>query len=313
MTEQDGDFMNDIAVIGSGPAGLSAVLYAVRAGLDTVLIDTDFLGGSQASYSEKVDNYLGIPEINGFELMEKFREHLSGKPYKQIESAVVEIKKADNEFIITLENAEVIKSKTIIYAAGAFHRKLHIAGENELSGRGVSYCAVCDGDYFEGKKAVVVGGGDTAVDSAVYLSQICSEVYLVHRRKEFRANIVSLNKLRSLLNVTVMTDAVPVSINGEKSVESITLKNTVTEEETVIHTDSVFVSIGMVPKSSVISTLVEIDQSGYIAAGEDGVTSLPGFFAAGDVRTKPLRQVVTAVSDGAVCVSSVLDYISKNF
>lgn len=305
--------MNDVAVIGSGPAGLSAVLYAVRAGLDTVLIDTDFLGGSQTAYSERVDNYLGIPEINGFELMEKFREHLTGKNYTQIESAVVGIEKPDNTFVITLDNGESVKSKTVIYAAGAFHRKLNIAGENELSGKGVSYCAVCDGDYFEGKKTVVVGGGDTAVDSAIYLSSICCEVYLVHRRQEFRANTVSLGKLKSLPNVTIMTDTVPISINGEKAVESITLKNTVSEEETVLPTDSVFVSIGMVPKSAVIGSLVEIDKSGYIAAGEDGITSLSGFFAAGDVRTKPLRQVVTAVSDGAVCVSSALDYISKNF
>jgi thioredoxin reductase (NADPH) len=299
--------MLDVLIIGSGPAGLSAAVYAKRANLDVLVLEKVYYGTGQIAESNLVDNYLGFAGINGYDLGEKFREHAV--------SLGVEIREADAQgfafqeelpgyWKVTLKNGDVIETKTVIYAAGAVHRHLGVAGEQEFSGKGVSYCATCDGAFFKGKNVAVVGGGDTALDDALYLSDLCGKVYLVHRRNEFRGSAKTVEKLKSKANVEFVLEARPKAITGEDKVKTLQL-----EDGRELSVDGIFVAVGMIPLTDSLKEVVDLDASGYVKAGEDGRTSAPGFFVAGDVRTKTLRQVVTAVADGACAVTSAEEYI----
>lgn len=296
--------MLDVLVIGSGPAGLSAAVYAKRANLNVLIVEKMYYGTGQIAESNQVDNYLGFAGINGYDLGEKFREHAV--------SLGVEFKEAEAEkFVfdegiwkVSLKNGEILETKTVVYAAGAVHRRLGIPGENEYSGKGVSYCATCDGAFFKGKTTTVVGGGDTALDDALYLSDLADKVYLVHRREEFRGSANTVEKLRQKENVEFVLKARPESITGENTVQAVSLDN-----GRDLEVDGVFVAVGMIPMTDIVKGVVELDAGGYIVAEETGVTSADGFFAAGDVRTKALRQVVTAVSDGANAATSAEQYI----
>ncbi|MFQ9515852.1 MAG: NAD(P)/FAD-dependent oxidoreductase [Eubacterium sp.] len=296
--------MLDILIIGSGPAGLSAAIYAKRANLNVVVAEKVYYGTGQIAESNMVDNYLGFAGIGGFELGEKFREHAVslGVTFKDGEAKKFE--SVDGIWRVHFKNGDVIETKTVIYAAGAVHRHLGVAGENEFSGKGVSYCATCDGAFFKDKTTTVIGGGDTALDDALYLSDICDRVFLVHRRDEFRGSAKTVRKLERKENVEFVLKANPVEIKGEQKVTGVKL-----DGDRELSVDGIFIAVGMIPMTEVVKDVVKLDENGYIVAGEDGITSAPGFFAAGDVRTKNLRQVVTAVSDGANAAISAEHYI----
>lgn len=300
--------MLDTIIIGSGPAGLSASIYIKRANLNVLVIEKDYEGTGQVVESGKVDNYLGIPGISGYELGEKFREHALKAGVNFLEANVINIKnQKDNILRVELENGEYVEAKTIIYATGATHRRLNVLGEEKYLGRGVSYCAICDGAFYKNKVVAVIGGGDVALDDAVYLSEIAKKVYLIHRRKEFRGAESTLNLLKEKENVEILIDSEVDSILGDDKVTGILLKN---KREIIL--DGIFSAIGMIPKTEILKEVIDLDEYGYVKADETGETNLKGFFVAGDVRQKELRQIVTAVSDGANAATSAINYIRDN-
>ena len=298
--------MMDVLVIGSGPAGLSVAVYAKRAGLNVLVAEKAYCGTGQIAESNLVDNYLGFPAINGYDLGEKFREHAVSLDVEFKNGDVGNLEFANGIWKAKLQDGEILETKTVIYAAGATHRHLGVSGENEFSGKGVSYCAACDGAFFRDKITAVVGGGDTALDDAIYLSDISKKVYLVHRRNEFRGTAGTVEKLRKKENVEFILKAKPAGIAGTDKVQEMYL-----EDGRTLAVDGVFVAVGMIPATNMIKDIVELDQNGYIVADETGKTSANGFFAAGDVRNKTLRQVVTAVSDGANAATSARLYIEE--
>lgn len=299
----------DTIIIGSGPAGLSAAVYAKRADLDFVLIEKEYLGTGQIAESERVDNYLGLYGENGFDLGEKFRSHAEALGTEFVTGDVAKISPQDNVYNITLSEGTVYTAKTIIYAAGASHRRLDIKGGEEFSGKGVSYCAVCDGAFYKGKTVAVIGGGDTALGEAEYLAKVAAKVYIIHRRDKFRANKTLCQRVENTPNIEIIYNAVPVEISGEKHVESLRISRDGREE--TLNVDGIFAALGTVPNSGILQGIADLDSGGYIIAGEDCVTSARGIFAAGDVRTKPLRQLVTAAADGANSIYSLEKYLEN--
>ena len=295
----------DVGIIGSGPAGLSAAIYAKRANLSAVVIEKEYEGTGQIAESGQVDNYLGLPGISGYDLGEQFREHAVKLGVSFLEQEVTEIKKEDSAvFTIIFEDGSSVETKTVIYAAGATPRRANIPGEQEYSGKGVSYCAICDGSFYRGKKVAVLGGGDTALDDAVYLADLAEQVYVIHRRKEFRGAATTVEKLRKKENVTFVLEHQVKEITGAEKVNGVVL-----EDGTAIAVDGVFVAYGSVPQTNLVKELVTLDAAGYVKAEETGETSLAGLYVAGDARTKKLRQVVTAVSDGANAATAVVKYL----
>ncbi|WP_026526465.1 thioredoxin-disulfide reductase [Butyrivibrio sp. VCD2006] len=306
--------MKDLIIVGSGPAGLSAAVYAKRAGLDTLVIEKDPVSGGQILITYEVDNYLGLPGINGFDMGMKFREHADKLGVEFAEGCVSSILRekegSDTEtpvFKIVTDQGEY-ETKSVILATGAAHNKLGIKGEEEFTGRGVSYCATCDGAFFRNKVAVVNGGGDVAVEDAIFLARGCSKVYLVHRRDELRAAKILQDELFALDNVEMIWDSVIEEVKGDNKVSSVLVKNVKTGETKDVETDALFVAIGIHPLTESFAGLCDMDDSGYIIADEGGATSTPGVFVAGDSRKKRLRQIVTAVADGANAVTSVQDF-----
>ncbi len=297
----------DTVIIGSGPAGLSAAVYAGRASMRFIVIEKVFMGTGQIAESECVDNYLGLPATNGFDLGERFRAHAESMGTEFVEGDVSEIVSEDGNYRIKLSDGESYLTKTVIYAAGASHRRLGVKGEEEFSGKGVSYCAVCDGAFYKGKTVAIVGGGDTALGEAVFLSKLAERVYLIHRRDSFRANKSLQEKVSRTENIIPVMSAVPTEIYGDKKVGGIELSRDGNTERLTV--DGVFVAVGTVPNSEPLRGVAELTSDGYVIAGEDCVTSAKGIFAAGDVRTKPLRQVITAAADGACCVYEAEKYL----
>lgn len=289
----------DLVICGGGAAGLTSAVYAARSGLDFVLIDISSSMGSQITQTSDVDNYTGFEKVNGMELVMKFYEHAKALNAPMINDEVQEITKENGIFTVKCAQGEY-KTRTVIYCSGASHRELGVKGEKELLGRGVGYCAVCDGFFYRNKTVVVVGGGNTAVTDALYLSKICKKVILVHRRDSLRAEKILVERLENAENVELMFNSEVAEILGEKGADGVLLKSGET-----IDCDGVFIAVGIVPRSDTVKNLAELDDNGYIVADESGKTSLDGLFAAGDVRTKELRQIITACSDGANCVDSV--------
>jgi thioredoxin reductase (NADPH) len=302
----------DVVIIGSGPAGLTAAIYAQRAELTNLVIEKTGISGGQIINTYEVDNYPGTPGISGFDLSMKFREHCDKLGTTFITGEVVGFTLDNNVKVITLDDGTQYESKTVIIASGGLPRRLNVPGEDKLSGVGVSYCATCDGAFFKGKPVAVVGGGDVAVEDAIFLARICEKVYVVHRRDEFRAKKSSVNKLLAYDNVTVLWDSVVESINGAETVESLNITNVKTGEASNIEVAGVFIAVGYIPNSQTYKDIVATDEYGYIIAGEDTETNIPGVFAAGDIRTKDLRQIITAASDGANAITAVERYLNKN-
>ena len=280
----------DLAILGSGPAGLSAAIYARRGELNTIIIEKSFASGGQIINTYEVDNYPGLPEITGFELATKMKEHSDKFGAKYLNADVTEVKKNGDEIIIVTSEGE-ISARAVIIASGASHRSLGIPGEENLTGSGVSYCATCDGAFFRGKDVLVAGGGNVAVEDAIFLARGCNKVYVVHRRDELRAEKVLQTKLFELPNVEMVWNANLTNINGDGNVESVDVKFKDGSEKNI--------------KVDGLNTT----EDGYIVADESGITNIPGIFVAGDVRDKSLRQVVTAVSDGANAATSALRYL----
>lgn len=293
----------DLVICGGGAAGLTSAVYAARSGLDFVLIDISSSMGSQITQTSDVDNYTGFEKVNGMELVMKFYEHAKALNAPMVNDEVQEITKENGIFTIKCAQGEY-KTRTVIYCSGASHRELGVKGEKELLGRGVGYCAVCDGFFYRNKTVVVVGGGNTAVTDALYLSKICKKVILLHRRDSLRAEKILVERLENAENVELMFNSEVAEILGEKGADGVLLKS-----GEKIDCDGVFIAVGIVPRSDTVKNLAELDDNGYIVADESGRTSLDGLFAAGDVRTKELRQIITACSDGANCVDSVNKFL----
>ena len=302
----------DVLIIGSGPAGLAAAIYTGRAMLSTVVCERDYMSTGQIVESDCIDNYPGLPNIEGYELGEKFKAHAQAYGTEFIEDEVIKIEKSANgSFVIKFKSDNLLSVKAIIYAAGASHRKLGIDGEFALRGAGVSYCAVCDGAFFKDKTTVVIGGGDTALGDALLLSKICKQVFVIYRGEKLRAAKSLQNKANDTVNIDIIYNAIHTSFNGDKHLSSISLKNTKTGKTAELNAEGAFIAIGSNPNSQILKGLVELDKSGYVVADETGKTSVSGIFVAGDVRTKALRQVVTAVSDGANAAISAENYINQ--
>ena len=301
----------DVIIIGSGPAGLSAAIYAQRAKLTTLVIEKAPMSGGQILNTYEVDNYPGIPGVGGFDLGSKFRAHADALGCSFVTAEVREIQEEEGKKKIVTEK-ETYETKTLILATGATHRKLGVPGEEELMGMGVSYCATCDGASFKGKTTAVIGGGDVALEDALFLARLCEKVYLVHRRDEFRGAKVLQERVFETENIEVVWDSVVEEIQGEDMVEKISIYNKKKEEKSELEVQGVFIAVGIQPNTEIYRNLVKMDEGGYIIAGEDGVTQTKGVFAAGDLRTKQLRQVITAASDGANAVTSVEKYLYEN-
>ena len=302
--------MHDLIIIGAGPAGLSAAIYAARAELDYVLIEENFVNGGQIIDTYEIDNYPGLPGISGMDLAQKMADHAEKLGAEVVNAAVEGLDLAgDVKKVMTDEGT--FEAKAVIIASGASHSHLGVPGEETLAGRGVSYCATCDGAFYRGKTTVVVGGGDVAVEDAIFLARGCEKVYVVHRRDELRAVKTLQTALFALPNVEMVWDSNLKSINdgGNGKVTSVTVVNKYDQSERVIDADGVFIAVGITPRSGFVGTGVETNAGGYSVAGETCETSIPGVFAAGDVRAKQLRQVVTAVADGANAVTSVQRYL----
>lgn len=335
----------DLVIVGSGPAGLAAAIYAQRARLNTLVIEKEMMSGGQVLSTYEVDNYPGLPGINGFDLGMKLRQHADQLEAVFCEDEVegIELVKAEEqqgeEQLQAAElreisdsmmsksvaektgNSAVMKriigkkdtyyAKTVIIASGAMHSKLGVPGEEEFGGMGVSYCATCDGAFFRKKVTAVVGGGDVAIEDAIFLARMCEQVYLIHRRDQLRGARSLQEKLFALDNVTVLWDTVVEEIRGDGKVNSLAVKNVKTQEQSELSVDGVFVAVGITPNSQPFSQLLTLDH-GYIAADETCETGVPGVFAAGDVRKKQLRQIVTAVADGANAVTSAERYLTEH-
>lgn len=302
--------MYDTIIIGSGPAGLSAAIYGERAKLKVLTIEKQPMSGGQILNTYEVDNYPGLPGIGGFDLGTKFRSHADGLGAKVITEGVSSVDfSGEIKKVVTDQN--VYEGKTVIIATGAGHRKLGVPGEEEFCGMGVSYCATCDGAFFRGKDTVVVGGGDVALDDALFLARGCRKVYLVHRRDAFRGAKVLQEKVFATENIEVIWDTEVREICGSGKVTGVSLYNKKTETMTELLADGVFIAVGIMPNTTLFEGQVPMDDAGYIKAAEDCATGTAGIFAAGDVRTKPLRQVVTAAADGANAITSVEHYLYR--
>ena len=301
----------DVVIVGAGPAGLTAAIYALRAGLDTLLLEKSFTSGGQTASTYEIDNYPGLPGISGEEFGQKIRSHADQLGLVSERAQVKGISVDENGIKTLKTRKKEYAARTVIVASGARHRLLGAKGEEEFSGMGVSYCATCDGAFYKEQTVAVIGGGNVAVEDAIFLARICRKVYVVHRRDQLRAEEILQKKLSQFSNVEMCWNQVCEKIEGQDQVEKVCLRNTKTGEEREIAVDGVFIAVGIHPNSEAVQGVLDMDESGYIRAGEDGCTNIPGIFAAGDVRTKKLRQIVTAVSDGANAVSSVQEYLSR--
>ncbi len=293
--------MYDVIVIGGGPAGLTAALYALRAEKTVLVLEGSGFGG-QIVYAQTVENFPGTAQMSGAGFADALLEQvLSAGGVVEFET-VKGIKDGEEKTVIT-ENNEY-KAKSVIVATGVKHRRLGAVGEEEHIGRGVSFCALCDGAFFKGKTVTVVGGGNTALEDAIYLADVAEKVYLVHRRDEFRAEKRVVRELKEKKNIEPVLDSVVTNIVGDNMVSEIEISNVKSGEKEILKTDGVFIAVGQTPQNTIFEGLLELDNDGYIIAGEDCRTNVDGIFAAGDCRTKTVRQLTTAVADGTVAAVS---------
>lgn len=300
----------DIIIIGAGPAGLSAAVYAKRAGFRTLVLDKSPVSGGQVLSTYEVDNYLGIPGVTGMELSEKFKNHAMAAGAEFVCANVLSIDAEGDTKIVHTEKDEY-EASAIIFAVGAHHAKLGVKGEEELTGMGVSYCATCDGAFFKNRKVAVVGGGDVAIEDAIFLARGCEKVYVIHRRDTFRAAHSLVERARQMDNIEFIIDTTVSEICGEDMVEKLVLSNVKTKEQTELEVDGIFIAVGIVPETEILQDVVKMDEKGYVLSDELGSTNIPGIFVAGDCKQKRLRQIITAVADGANAVTGVEDYFNR--
>jgi len=301
--------MYDLIIIGSGPAGLSAAVYGKRAGLDVLVLEKNYMSGGQVLNTYEVDNYLGLPGINGFDMGMQFREHADKLGVEHAEGEVIGIEDGRVKKVITTDKE--YEAYAVILAMGASHAHLNVPGEVELTGRGVSYCATCDGAFYRGKTVAVVGGGDVALEDAVYLARFCEKVYLIHRRDEFRGAKILQKQVEALENIEVLYSHTVEEICGEETVSKLVIKDVKSGETKDLAVEGIFIAVGIVPATNWLPDWIEKDEKGYVVATEEGETSITGIYAAGDIRTKALRQIITAVADGANAAVRAGQYVNE--
>lgn len=299
--------MYDIIIIGAGTAGMSAAIYGLRAGKKVLVLEGKSYGGQIINTTE-VENYPGIKKVSGFEFATNLYQQAMDLGAELIYEKVVQIKDNDRKKIVVTDNKEY-ETKTVIIATGAKNRPLGLDREEELIGAGVSYCATCDGMFFRGKDVAVVGGGSTALEDALFLSNFCDKLYVIHRRDSFRGEDRLVKALKEKENVTFVLDCVVVKLLGENTVSGISVKNVKNDTITDIAVGGVFIAIGQEPDNEIFSDLIKLDEKGYVRAGEDCITNIEGIFTAGDCRTKTVRQLTTAASDGAVAALAACEYM----
>lgn len=297
----------DIAIVGGGTAGMTAALYAARAGRKAVVLEGLVCGGQIVSAAQ-VENYPGIPAVSGADFAASLFGQASAAGAEFDFQQVHGLRRTAEGFEV-LTDGEPLGCKAVILAGGAKNRPLGLPGEESFTGRGVSYCAACDGAFYKGKTVAVVGGGNTALDDALVLAELCSRVYLIHRRDEFRGEQAALEKAEAHPNITILRSAVVTALEGEKRLSAVIVKNLKSGGEEKLPLDGLFVAIGQMPQNAPFTDFVELDENGYIKAGEDCKTSTPGIFAAGDCRTKTVRQLATAAADGAAAALAALEFL----
>ena len=299
--------MFDLAIIGGGVAGMTAAIYAARAGMSTVIIEQGGFGG-QAALTAKIENYPSYKEVEGFQLAADMKAQVDALGVESSYAQVKALSKDGDVFTVSTDSSE-IEARTVIIANGVRRRELGIEGEDTFRGRGVSWCAVCDGGFVRKKKTAVIGAGNSALGDAIYLSNLCEEVYLIFRREKPTATKSYLDQLESIDNIRLMPRHIPLAIKGDRKVTALSVKNIDTEEETDLTVDGVFEAIGLIPDNDVFANIVELDEHGYIITDNEMRTSTPGLFAAGDTRQKTLRQIVTACADGAQAATTAHEYL----
>ncbi len=299
----------DIIIVGAGPAGLTACLYACRSLLKVLLVDKGPIGG-QVLYTDFIENYPGFPEgISGYDLIERFQKQLEPYKYEFLQEEVLDLKVEGDLKEVYLSNGTVVKGKAVILAIGAKPRKLGIPGELEFTGKGVSYCAICDGPFFRGEVVAVVGGGNTALQEALHLTKFASKVYLIHRREAFRATPILQKRVMENPKIEIIVPAIVEEIKGKDRVEKIIYKNLKTDEKKELSLSGVFIFIGFEPQTNWLKGKVELDEAGFIKVDREMCTSLPGVFACGDCVSKKFRQIVNACGEGAVAALNAEEYI----
>lgn len=297
--------MYDIAIVGGGPAGMSAAIYACRAGLKTAVFEGEVCGG-QMLLTPKIENYPGMPDASGAALATAMREQMLALGATLVERRVTAVEKQGEDFLLTA-GKETFAARTVVLATGALRRHLDVPGEARLAHRGVSYCAVCDGSFFRGRDVAVIGGGNTALEDALYLAGICAHVWLIHRRADFRAQAYLVERVRAEAKIEPLLEASVREICGADRVEHLRVETPSGTRE--LSVAAVFVAVGLVADNAAFAPLVELDENGYIRADADTRTACPGVFAAGDARTTPLRQIVTAAADGAAAATAAENYL----
>lgn len=296
-----------IVIIGAGTAGLSAAIYAQRAGQDVIILDGKGYGG-QIGSTDRVENYPGIASVSGFDFATGLYEQAKSLGAKIKFSAVKSVEPTDTGFDVVTDRV-IYKTAAVIIATGLEKRKLNLDKEEILTGKGVSYCATCDGAFYKGKNVAVVGGGNTALEDALFLSEYCTNVYLVHRRDEYRGEQTYIDEIANRDNIIQLKSYIPVEIEGTDRVEGFKVKNLKDDSVKTLDVSGVFAAVGQVPSNDIFKGLVELDSAGYVVAGEDCLTSTKGIFVAGDCRTKEVRQLVTAAADGAVAGIAAAKYV----
>lgn len=298
----------DCIILGGGPAGLSAALYCARANLDCAIVDVSSIGGTPVNYCE-IENYLGFNKIQGFELCEKFENHINDFNVTKLEYEEIESVDLTSPIkTITTQNGQY-KAKSVIIATGAKAKKLNVKGEIENIGRGVSYCAVCDGAFYNNKVVAVVGGGNSALEEALYLTKFAKKVYIIHRRDAFRADEIVQQRINDNKKIELVLNSTTQEIIAKDKVNAVRVLNVLTNKEKTIKVDGIFPYIGIEPNIEHFTKQVNLDKFGFIITDNTMKTSLEGVFAVGDVRNTPLRQVITAVSDGAIAGVEVGKYL----
>lgn len=305
----DDNKMWDIIVVGAGTAGLTAAIYGQRAGKQVLLLESGIYGG-QIVNAPEIENYPGIATVSGYQFAMNLYEQATGLGAVLENGKVIGIQEKASNWIVQTEVADYV-GKTVILATGAKHRRLGLKQEAELTGKGISYCATCDGAFYRGKTVAVIGGGNTALGDTEYLSNLCETVYLIHRREEFRGTTEAVERLKKRDNVRILLNTVVEELIGSEGLETMRILDKETGNGQQLKVDAAFVAIGQEPDNQAFASLVELDESGYIRAGEDCKTQATGVFAAGDCRTKQVRQLTTAAADGAVAAIAAVEYIEE--
>lgn len=300
----------DVVIIGAGPAGLSAAVYARRAGLTVAVLEQNIYGG-QIVNTPEVENYPGTGKTTGVELAMALYNQAAETGADIILEGVTEVRLQQNPKVVVTTGGEY-QAGAVIIANGAKRRLLGCPGEDTFSGRGVSYCATCDGAFFRGKEVSIVGGGNTALEDALFLANNCSKVYLIHRRDQFRGSKILADAVVAKQNIEILYDSTVEEVTGSDKVEAVRVRNKLSGQETTLPVSALFVAVGLAPENSLFAGQVDLSEAGYIAAGEDCCTSCDGVFVAGDTRTKELRQIVTAAADGAVAATAAARWLDTH-